>query len=128
MLRAEIWDCSHSSAAYYFRLGCREAEKSPHMEGWKPNSQHIRLAVTHTVVIKNDATFPPHTTFRHSGTSSLALAGFRLIMGSKIQNEKAMADLEQGDTSTCFHLLPFVNLLPKNLKWFPNQSVGLWVP
>ena len=35
------------------------------MEGWKPNSQRIRLAVTHTVVIKNDATFLPHTTFQH---------------------------------------------------------------
>ena len=57
LLRAETGDCSHSSAAYYFRLGCREAEKSPHMEGWKPNSQHIRLAVTHTVVIKNDESF-----------------------------------------------------------------------
>jgi hypothetical protein len=67
VLRAETGDCSHSSAAYYFRLGCREAEKSPHMEGWKPNSQHIRLAVTHTVVIKNRATFPPYTTFQHSG-------------------------------------------------------------
>jgi hypothetical protein len=42
-----------------------------------------------------------------SRTSSLAHAGFRLIMGSKIQNEKAMADLEQGDTSTCFRLLSF---------------------
>ena len=38
---------------------------SPHAEGWKPNSQHIRLAVNHTVVIKNDATFLPHTTFQH---------------------------------------------------------------
>jgi hypothetical protein len=38
VLRAETGDCSHSSAAYYFRLGCREGEKSPHMEGWKPNS------------------------------------------------------------------------------------------
>ena len=62
-LRAEIGGCSHSSAAYYFRLGCREAEKSPHMEGWKPNSQHIRAGI-HTVVIKNNATFPPHTAFQ----------------------------------------------------------------
>ena len=30
LLRAETGDCSHSSAAYYFRLGCREAEESPH--------------------------------------------------------------------------------------------------
>ena len=29
VLRAETGDCSHSSAAYYFRLGCREAEKPP---------------------------------------------------------------------------------------------------
>jgi hypothetical protein len=42
-----------------------------------------------------------------SGTRSLARAGFRLIMGSKIQNEKAMADLEQSDTSMCFRLLSF---------------------
>jgi hypothetical protein len=64
VLRAETGVCSHSSAACCFRLGCREAEESPYMEGWKPNSQHIRLAVTHPVVIKNDATFPPHTTFQ----------------------------------------------------------------
>ena len=66
LLRAETGDCSRSSAAHYFRLGCREAENSPHMEGWKPNSQHIRLAVTHTVAIKNDATFLPHTTFQQN--------------------------------------------------------------
>ena len=30
VLRAETGDFSHSSAAYYFRLGCREAEKFPH--------------------------------------------------------------------------------------------------
>jgi hypothetical protein len=64
VLRAKTGDCSHSSAAYYFQLRCREAEKSLYIEGWKPNSQHIRLAVTYTVVIKNDATFPPHTTFQ----------------------------------------------------------------
>ena len=79
LLRAETGDCSHSSAAYYFRLGCREAEKSPHMEGWKPNSQHIRLAVTHTVAIKNDATFLPHTvnseiSFRPKQSNDLMLA------------------------------------------------------
>ena len=67
VLRAETGVCSHSSAACCFRLGCREAEESPYMEGWKPNSQHIRLAVTHPVVIKIDATFPPHTTFQHRG-------------------------------------------------------------
>jgi hypothetical protein len=30
VLRAETGDCSYSSAVYYFRFGCREAEKSPH--------------------------------------------------------------------------------------------------
>ena len=42
-----------------------EAEKSLHMEGWKPDSQHITLAVTHTVVIKTNASFLPHTIFQH---------------------------------------------------------------
>ena len=65
MLKAETGNCSHSSAASYFRPGCKEAEKSLHMEGWKPSSQYIRLAATHTVVIKNDATFLSHTTFQH---------------------------------------------------------------
>ena len=48
------------------------------MEGWKPNSQHIRLAVTHPVVIKIDATFPPHTTFQQlvsSVTSTISPFG-----------------------------------------------------
>jgi hypothetical protein len=28
-----------------------DAEKSPHIEGWKPGRQHIRLAATYTVTV-----------------------------------------------------------------------------